>query len=274
MKKSCVWWADFDSWSETVPQLLEQTGLIAALAGQRRVLIKPNLVEILPPPITTPVGIVEALIIYIKDKVPGLEIVVGEGCGAKDYETARCFQELGYADMASRQAVRLVDLNGEEQLRRSLPQCKKWPEMYLPKIVYDSFLLSVPVLKAHSLAGVTLTMKNMMGCAPPAHFQQGGHWKKAAFHADIHDSILDLNRYRHADFTLLDATVGMAEAHLWGPTCSPPVAKLVASFDPVAIDAFGCELLGRDWRKIGHIKQADKELGNIDSAIKQCKIKG
>ena len=41
------------------------------------------------------------------------------------------------------------------------------------------------VLKAHSLAGVTPTMKNMMGLPPPAHYQQGGYWKKASFDETI-----------------------------------------------------------------------------------------
>ncbi|MCI5139915.1 MAG: DUF362 domain-containing protein, partial [Candidatus Electrothrix sp. AR1] len=130
-----------------------------------------------------------------------------------------------------------------------------------PKIATDSFLLSVPVLKAHTLAGVTLTMKNMMGLAPPEHYHQGGGWKKAAFHNRVHEAVADLNRYRSPDFTVLDATIGMAEAHLWGPTCNPPVKKLVAGFDPVAMDSYGAALLGKDWQSIGHIADVDGELG-------------
>jgi uncharacterized protein (DUF362 family) len=139
----------------------------------------------------------------------------------------------------------------------------------LPEILFDVFLISVPVLKAHSLAGVTLTMKNMMGTAPPSHYQQGGHWKKASFHTGIHEAVFDLNRYRCADFTILDATVGMAEAHLWGPTCSPPVNTLAAGWDPVAIDAYGCDLLDRSWRNIGHIFLANNELGQAEYILKE-----
>lgn len=56
----------------------------------------------------------------------------------------------------------------------------------------------------------------------------------------------------------------MAEAHLWGPTCDPPVNKLVAGFDPVAIDSYGAGLLGKDWRDIGHIAKVDGELGQAE----------
>ena len=133
--------------------------------------------------------------------------------------------------------------------------------MYLPELLDEVFLLSVPVLKAHSLAGVTLTMKNMMGCAPPTHYQKGGCWGKSAFHSRIQEAVFDLNRYRTPDFTLLDATIGMSKAHLWGPHCQPAVGLIAASADPVAIDSFGCSLLKRSWRDIGHIAMADGVLG-------------
>ena len=61
--------------------------------------------------------------------------------------------------------------------------------------------------------------------------------------------------------TLLDASVGMAQAHLWGPTCDPPVNRLAAAYDPVAIDAYGTTLLKRNWQDIGHIKMVNGELG-------------
>jgi uncharacterized protein (DUF362 family) len=114
------------------------------------------------------------------------------------------------------------------------------------------------------MAGLTLTMKNMMGAAPPAYYQQNGHWKKASFHEDIQSAVFDLNRYRTPDFTVLDATVGMPEAHLWGPVCDPPKNRLAAGADPVAMDAYGAELLGVNWRKIGHICMAHGVLGEAE----------
>lgn len=107
-------------------------------------------------------------------------------------------------------------------------------------------------------------MKNMMGCAPPSHYRQGNSWGKSAFHTGMQEAVFDLNRYRTPDFTLLDASIGMAEAHLWGAHCNPPVGLLVAGDDPVAVDAYGCKLLQRDWRKVGHITMADGVLGTAD----------
>ena len=247
-------------WKECVPTLLAGSGLAEALSVQKRVLIKPNLVEALKPPITTPVGLIEAIIDFIAPA--GIEIVIGDGTGSLDYDTFHAFDELGYGELSERTGVQLVDLNEEPLVRLRRPELKRWPELHLPRIVMESFLISVPVLKAHTLAGVTLTMKNMVGTAPPSKYQQGGHWKKSAFHTNISEAIADLNRYRSPDFTVLDATIGMAEAHLWGATCDPEPRLIAAGFDPVAIDAFGASLLKRDWQDIGHIRSTDGELGS------------
>ena len=244
--------------------MLDKANLLAAIGEKQQVLIKPNLVENLKPPITTPVQLVEAIVCYLQKNRPDLSIVIGEGTGSREYDTFHPFQELGYKEMAQRLGVELIDLNVQSLRTMQLPNCHYWPEMHLPELIFDSFLLSVPVLKAHGLASVTFTMENMMGCAPPSHYERGGHWKKAAFHENIQDAVLDLNRYRTPDFTVLDATVGMQMAHLWGPTCEPPPNKLAASADPVAIDVYGAGLLGRDWQQIGHLANASGELGRAE----------
>ncbi|MFC1837581.1 DUF362 domain-containing protein [Thermodesulfobacteriota bacterium] len=258
---STVYTSSFTSWQETVPRLLNATGLSNRLTAEKRVLIKPNLVEPRKPPITTPVGIITALVDYIHVSLPRLEIIIGEGCGSSTQSTWQIFETLGYSKLAGRNQVTLMDLNEAPLVKMQNSNCYRWPEMYLPEIAFESFLISVPVLKAHSLAGVTLTMKNMMGLAPPSHYQQGGNWKKASFHQQIQEAVFDLNQYRTPDFTLLDATIGMQEAHLWGPTCDPPPNRVAAGYDPVAIDAYGCSLLGIKWDTIGHLNMAHDVLG-------------
>ncbi len=242
--------------------LLDASGLVHLVPPGKSIFIKPNLVEALAPPITTPVKLIQLLVDYLRERIPGSPLLIGEGTGSLTYNTHHPLQMLGYTDLAKEKNIPLLDLNEEPLTRKENTECKKWPVMHLPSILDDVFLLSVPVLKVHTLADVTLTMKNMMGCAPPSHFRGSGGWGKSAFHEQIHEAIFDLNRYRTPDFTLLDASIGMAEAHLWGAHCDPPVNRLVASADPVAIDAYGASLLGVDWRKIGYISMADKLLGS------------
>lgn len=261
--KSTVFTTRFTSWAASVGKICVAAELKELiLKSGKPILIKPNLVENLAPPITTPVGLVAELIAFLQDEIPGVEIIIAEGCGATSYNTHYVFKEQGYDELARQRNIELVDLNDQPLLELKNPACGRWPVMHLPKILFNVFLLSVPVLKAHSLAGVTLTMKNMIGAAPPSHFQQGGAWKKASFHSRIDSAIFDLNTYRTPDFTLLDATIGMQQAHLWGPTCNPPKNMLAAGVDPVAMDAWGTELLGFDWQQIGYIKMADGVLGS------------
>jgi uncharacterized protein (DUF362 family) len=258
---STVYTSLFTSWQKSVSLLLDAAALPDRLAAERRIIIKPNLVEPFKPPITTPVELVTVIVDYIRRFQPHLEIVIGEGCGSSSNNTMQVFETLGYCKMAAMTGVTLLDLNETPLVLMQDNNCSRWPEMYLPKIAFESFILSVPVLKAHSLAGVTLTMKNMMGLAPPSHYQQGGSWKKSSFHQNIHEAIFDLNRYRTPDFTLLDATVGMQEAHLWGPQCDPPPNRIAACYDPVALDSYGCSLLGIKWNSIGHLAMAHGILG-------------
>jgi len=249
--------------AESIPRALEAIGAAAVLKDQKSIVLKPNLVNASPPPITFPAAAAEAILAYIRD-CSRARIVIAEGCGEPDIETVDLFRLHGYDRLAKIYDATLVDLNHAPLVKLQNPRCRVFPSFMMPRLVMDGFLLSAAVLKAHSLADVTLSMKNLIGCAPPAHFQQGGYWRKSAFHARMHEAIFDLNRYRKPDLALIDASVGMAEHHLRGAVCTPPVGRIVAGFDPVAVDAAGAALLGKDWRLIEHIRLADGVLGRAE----------
>mgnify|MGYP000060395495 CR=1 FL=1 len=263
-RQGTVWSGPSSSLDESIKTLLEAADLYETLKGEKQVILKPNLVEALEPPITTPAPVIDAIIHQIAIHCPHLRIIIADGTGSLSYDTFHCFDVLGYISLAELRGVELVDLNEEPSRHLKNSDCSRWPEMYLPELIFNSFLISVPVLKAHSMSRVTLTMKNMMGCAPPAHFRGNGGWGKSSFHQQIHEAIFDLNRYRTPDFTILDASIGMSQAHLWGPTCDPPVGKIAVSYDPVAIDAYGTSLLRRSWQDVGHIRMAHQVLGSAD----------
>jgi uncharacterized protein (DUF362 family) len=249
--------------SQDIPLLLESAGLPSRIKHAKKILIKPNIVDAIPPPVTTPCDIVEAVAEYLLS-ITSSDIIIGDGTGSTEYDTFYPFEKLGYTKMAAQKNIKLADLNTAPYTKLTSPKCKQWPVMFLPDIIMESFIISIPVLKAHTLAGVTLTMKNMMGALPPEHYRRGGVWNKSAFHSAIHESIADLNRYRTPDFTILDARRGMAEAHLYGRECDPPPGIVAASSDPVAIDAYGTCLLGKDWRQIKYINLVNGELGDAE----------
>ncbi len=250
MKTACI---NFSSYSESIEVVLNQLNVADRIQNEAKIIIKPNLVNASPPPITTPVACCEAVVEYLF-KYSKAEIIIAEGCGDMDMETDEIFDALGYTQLSRDYHVSLIDLNRASLKKLKDPQCSRFPEIYLPEIAFSHFIISLPVLKVHSLAGITGALKNMMGFAPPKHYAGTyGYWKKSDFHKDMHQSIRDLNKYRTPDLSLIDATIGLSEYHLGGAECSPPVNKIVASFDPVACDRQAAKLLGKDWKKIPHL---------------------
>lgn len=250
-----------ESFGESLPLALEAIGAREVLRQQKTIIVKPNLVNDDPPPVTLPVEAAMVLVRWLQQQTDA-RIIIAEGSGDRMNSTIKVFDHLGYMDLAERYDLKMIDLNEAPVVTLNRDDCRIFPEFYMPEILMESFVISFAVLKAHSLADVTLSMKNMIGCAPPRFYQQGGQWKKSAFHRNVHDAILDLNRYRKPDLALIDASVGLSEHHLGGPTCNPPPRKLIAGFDPVAVDAAGALMLGQNWRDIPHIAKADGELGD------------
>jgi len=246
---------DYTTYQHSVENVLAALEADRVLARQSAILIKPNLVNDSRPPVTTPVSCCEAVINYVR-ACSNAKIVVAEGSGDAARETHEIFRSLGYADLKRRCGVELVDLNHEPVVKKEDSRRPFFPEMFLPEIAFTHYIISVPVLKAHSLSAVSGTLKNMVGFAPPEYYSgQYGVWKKAVFHKDVHQAIRDLNAYRSPDLTIMDASVGLAEYHLGGPECRPPVNKIIGGFSPAEVDRLAAGLLGLRWEDIPHLEE-------------------
>jgi len=244
----------YSSYKESVKQAFDTIKAKKILSSQTKVLIKPNLVNSDPHPVTTPVECCIAIIDYIRT-CSKADIVVAEGCGDNSRETSEVFELLGYDKMAETYGIQLIDLNECALTTRKNPLCKFFPKIYLPKIAFTYYIISVPVLKAHSLSVITGSLKNMIGFAPPKYYSGSyGVWKKSVFHKDIHQAIIELNNYRTPDLTLMDASIGLADYHLGGRRCTPHVNKIIAGYNPVKVDRKAAELLGLNWKTISHLQ--------------------
>ena len=134
---------------------------------------------------------------------------------------------------------------------------KKQP-MY-PEILDCDVVINCPIAKHHGLAGCTLTMKNFMGVIE----------NRRSFHQALPECLVDLTRFMQPQTTLhvLDG-VRILKAH--GPKGGNPddvVVKttVAAGVDPVALDAFGAELLGRKPSDVGSVvKGSEAGLGTMD----------
>ena len=97
--------------------------------------------------------------------------------------------------------------------------------------------INVPVAKHHSLAKLTLGLKNVMGVI-------GGN--RGEIHKDVHQRIADLNLVIRPKLTIIDATRILLRN---GPTGGnvkdvKVLDTLIASADPVAADAYATTLFG------------------------------
>src|SRR5947207_14633566 len=107
------------------------------------------------------------------------------------------------------QRICYVDLNSDDDRPTRLrSRFTNLQQMYLPETLYNADLLvSMPKLKTHHWAGVTLSMKNMFGVVPGSVYG----WPKNALHwAGINGSILDINSSLPVPrFAIVDGIVGM-----------------------------------------------------------------
>ncbi len=219
--------------------------------SQERVVIKPNLITNYPGP-TTPVDVVEAVAKHYL--ALGREVIVAEGSGW--CETWRAFEDLGYMRLAERYGVELVDLNTADYEVVERPDALAVKRLELPSVLRGAYLISLALLKTHSLTGVSLSLKNMLGIAPG---EPVGAGKKRRFHRlGIHESIADICAYRKPDLAIIDGRVACVGGELGGRPV--PYGLMIFSEDPVAADAVGAHVLGYDPLAIRHLRLA-QEMG-------------
>ena len=249
----------FVDYEHSVAEALDLIGAAGKLPDDRLIIIKPNLTCADGPPVTTHVGAIPAVYEYCKSHC-GAEIAVGDGCGTG--VTRDAFDANGYTELAGRCGFRLIDFNQEEAVTLERSDTLQLKQFHLPRIAQDAFIISLPVLKDHSFTVTTVAMKNMFGLAPAPFYR--GSWNKSKLHRpSTHKSVVDVCLYRKPDLSVVDASVALTGSHLWGT--AEKLGVILASFDPVAVDAVGSELLGHKAARIKYLKLANGLLGDMDN---------
>ena len=256
-KVASVKFADYKS---SIAAALDLIGAGAsALGGQEGlIIIKPNLTNSSPPPVTTGVAAAEAVYQYCKAHTKA-EIAIGEGCGQG--KTADVFATLGYTDLAKSYGLRLIDFNDAETVVLENRDAFQLKQFHVPKIVREAFVISLPVLKDHSFTRTTIAMKNMFGIAP-GRFYAGG-WNKSKLHSPSTDkSVVDVCLYKKPDLCVVDAVVALKGSHLSGRREN--IGLILAGFDPVAVDTVGSKLLGHNPKRLEYLRLANDLLGSMN----------
>ena len=226
----------------------------------KTVLLKPNLVGSDPLGMTNthPAVIAAARETFLR--LGASQVLIGDG-PAMDRDTQAVIESIRLREYAGPLPGVFVDLNVDDVERVSLrTRASRLKELYLPKTVLGvDFLVSLPKLKTHHWAGVTLSLKNMFGVVPGSCYG----WPKNVLHwAGIDRAILDINAAVRPDFAIVDGIIGM-EGN--GPIQGTlkPCGVLVLGDDPVAVDATCARIMGLAPEKISYIAQAATLLGHI-----------
>jgi uncharacterized protein (DUF362 family) len=210
-----------------VETVLADAGL-ESLAG-KRIFLKINAMsrEVLPGRNTSP-WVLDAVLAYLRARVSGLELMVGDADAAGFRQLHDAWRNWGYAEIARRYQARLVNLSDEEFVPVAIesPLCSS---LELPRVVMEAdAILNLPVLKTHVLTGITGCLKNHWGLLPRLRYQH--HVHVAEFIAEINALI------RQTVYNLVDATVAIEGS---GPKTGRPrtCGVIVGGSDRVAVDA-------------------------------------
>jgi len=248
----------FVDYRNSITRALDLIDAGARLPQHGLIIIKPNLTNSSPPPVTTSVAAAEATYNYCKAHTKA-EIVIGEGCGTG--KTPDIFDTLGYTDLANKYSLKLIDFNEAETIELKNGNALQLRQFFMPKIVQQAFVISLPVLKDHSFTKTTIAMKNMFGIAPGKFYS--GSWNKSKLHSPSADkSVVDVCLYKKPDLSVVDASVALKGMHLAGRHKN--IGLILAGFDPVAVDTLGSKLLGHNPKKLDYLTLANGRLGSMD----------
>lgn len=217
----------------------------------KRVLLKPNLVEFSRETvINTDPRFVAAVVEVVKD-LGAAEVRIGEGPGHRR-DTLGIAEEAGYFDAIRKFEEQFVDLNRDDV--GAVENFGTIGRLWVPQAALAAdLIISLPKMKTHHWAGVTLSMKNFFGLVPGELY---GWPKNILHHQGIEESIVALNRrFGPKSFAIVDGITGM-EGN--GPIQGTPkkAGLIVMGSDLVAVDATCCRVMRLAPEKIGFLRMS------------------
>ncbi len=240
---------------------LDELGVSQRAIRGKSVLLKPNLVEptVAAPHVNTHPALVRAVVEVFR-RWDAREVFVAEGQG-HCRDTAFVLEQSGLEQVLDDDRIDFVDLNYDDVFSASNRLgYTKLSKLYLPQSLRRAdFIVSVPKMKTHHWAGVTLSMKNFFGVMPGVCY---GWPKNVLHHAGINQSILDINATVRPHLAIVDGIVGMeGDGPIMG---SPkPAHVVVMGTNLPAVDATCARLMGFDPLRIDYLRAASGTLGPI-----------
>lgn len=238
--------------SEQMARACAMIGLSAAAQGAKAIFIKPNLT--FPhhkDGVTTRAVLVEDVVHAITAANPRLKIFVGEGEGGyNSFSMSGALQTMGYGEIPSRYPnVELVNLTRMPSSEVVLQTARGPYHVLVPELLAREvdFAISCPLAKVHAMTTLTLSYKNLWGCLPDV-LRLKNHYMFSM----LISKMAELFRFRYA---ILDGLYGL---NRYGPMDGDAIELnwFVAADSLGAFDAVVSRMMGYDWRRVPHLRQA------------------
>ena len=268
-------------------------GMEEVTRDKQRIMLKPNLVSPDPRCTTNP-EVIRALAMLMKDA--GKEVSIGEGSAAApgfnadaegihfskdpgilDPMQQYVFDELGYTELAASLDIPLINLHTGEMIEVEVPDAFVYNKLILHKALSEiDMLCTVPMMKTHVLARVTLGMKNLIGLYPGSAYCTV---RSCVHNASLEKQspcvafeIIDMVRACTPGLTVIDASTSM-EGN--GPSDGDLVKTdlIIAGTNPLATDMVAAKIMGFHKNEVAQFVMAMR-AGMEPRSLDQVEIRG
>jgi uncharacterized protein (DUF362 family) len=253
-------------------------GIETVTEGKERIMLKPNLVAE-GSTFTTKPEVIRTLAQMMQNV--GKEVLIGEGSagangfniiGGVQYRTKNpeilenmqkfIFDRLGYTQLAESMGIPLINLHCGDMVDVEVPGGFVYDKITLHRSLVDIDLLcSVPMMKTHSMAQVTLGIKNLVGVFPGQIYQSA----RSLVHregAKVEPSgtaavIIDMVRANKLGLVVVDGSMAMEGQ---GPASGTLVKMdlIIAGTNPLATDVVAASIMGFDPKEVPTFTWAEK----------------
>lgn len=268
-------------------------GISEVTKGKERIMLKPNLVAPAPEMTTNP-EVMKTLAQMMKKA--NKDVLIGEGSAAsppfnvdgeevfrtKNRERLDNLQKfvfftLGYTALGKAMDIPLVNLHSGDIVEVEVPDAFVFKKISLHRSLTEIDLLcSVPMMKTHDLAHVTLGMKNLIGAYPGTVYQSvRGLMHDRASEVEPSGTavaIVDMVRANKLGLVVVDGSMAMEGA---GPTEGTLVKMdlIIAGTNPLATDMVAARCMGFQPREVPTFTWANK-AGMKPSRLEDIEIRG
>ncbi|MFX1470435.1 MAG: DUF362 domain-containing protein [Promethearchaeota archaeon] len=252
------------------------------IKSSNNVYIKVNGIDFKKHTYTSP-EVLESVIEYLKNV--GAKVYVMENSTQAEM-TRVVFAINGYKDICKKTGAEIIYLDENETETfefKGKPSIEENPNGYnlktfrLPTTIVkimenrDSITyINLPKLKTHSMAVVTLGIKNQWGY--PQHADRGKD-----HNYNLHSKLVDMYELLKPDITLIDGTDGIIHGHYpptaWEDKLVIPFNILIGGTDTLAIDVVGARIFGLSINEIPHLRIAS-ERGLGEGNLNNIKVIG